>query len=105
MKQRTHDKFGKYRPALNDALASEDYEDTGIIDLTQVREAILSVLDEVEDELVDWMLFYVYSRSDHVDRMEYKVLVQMLDEVTRLSERLPSAKPKRPESSNPDKIK
>jgi len=73
--------------------------------MTQVREAILSVLDDVEDELVDWMLFYVYSRSDNVDRMEYKVLVQMLDEVNKKSERLSSAKPKRPESSSPEKIK
>lgn len=105
MKQITHEKFGKYRPALNDALASEDYEDTGIIDLTQVREAILSVLDDIEDEMIDWMLFYVYSRSDNVDMMEYKVLVSMLDETTKKSERLSSAKPKRPESSSPDKIK
>jgi hypothetical protein len=96
-----YDTFGKYRPALKDALASEDYEDSGIIDLTQVREAIVSVLESVGDSLLDWMLYYVYSRSDHIDRMEYKVLVELLDDLIKKNE----AKPKRPESSSPDKIK
>jgi hypothetical protein len=34
MRKRFFETFGRYRPALNDALASEDYEDAGIIDIT-----------------------------------------------------------------------
>ena len=33
-------KFGRLKQTLSDALACEDYEDTGILELTQVREAI-----------------------------------------------------------------
>jgi len=29
------------------------------------------------------MLYYVYSRSEHVEKMEYKVLINMLEEATK----------------------
>jgi len=48
-----------------------------------VREAIVSVDEDIDDHLMDWMLYYVYSRSEHVDRMEYKVLITMLDEAVK----------------------
>jgi hypothetical protein len=69
------EKFSKKRQTLSDALCCEDYEDTGILELSQVREAILSVDEDLDDHILDWMLFYVYSRSEHVDQMEYKVLI------------------------------
>lgn len=89
---------------MKDALSSEDYEDTGIIDLSQCREAIASVLEDIDDHLMDWMLYYIYARSEHVDRMEYKVLISMIEEAQK-KERLSSAKQRRPESSNIEKIK
>lgn len=103
MKNKCVERFGKSRQTLNDALACEDYEDTGILELTQVREAITSVFEDIDDHLMDWMLYYIYSRSDHVDKMEYKVLIQMLEE-SKKKERIQSAK-QRPESSSPEKIK
>lgn len=103
MKKRCLDKFGKHRQTLNDALACEDYEDTGILELTQVREAITSVYEDIDEHLMDWMLYYIYSRSDHVDKMEYKLLIQMLAESMK-KERVQSAKP-RPESSSAGKMK
>ena len=96
--------FVKHSQALRDALSSEDYEDTGIIDLSQCREAIASVLEDIDDHLMDWMLYYIYARSEHVDRMEYKVLISMIEEAQK-KERLSSAKQRRPESSNLEKIK
>jgi hypothetical protein len=89
---------------LNDALACEDYEDTGILELTQVREAITSVYENIDEHLMDWMLYYIYSRSDHVDKMEYKLLIQMLEEFMK-KERVQSAKPRAESSSSPDKVK
>jgi hypothetical protein len=32
---------------------------------------------------MDWMLYYVYSRSEHVEKMEYKVLINMLGETVK----------------------
>ena len=49
------------------------------------------------------MLYYVYSRSEHVEKMEYKVLINMLEEATK-KERIQSAK-RRPESINVEKLK
>jgi len=51
--------------------------------------------------LMDWLLYYVYSRSEHVDRMEYKVLLQMLDEITKKGSG--PAKKLRPQSSSAGK--
>lgn len=54
--------------------------------------------EEVDDHLMDWMLYYIYSRSDTVDRMEYQVLIRMLDDALKQQK-------KRPESSNHEKVK
>jgi hypothetical protein len=69
--------------------------------LTQVREAIQSLDDDLDHHLMDWLLYYVYSRSEHVDRMEYKVLLQMLDEITKKGSG--PAKKIRPQSSSAGK--
>ena len=59
--------------------------------------------EDCNEHLLDWMLYYVYSRSEHVEKMEYKVLINMLEEATK-KERIQSAK-RRPESSNVEKLK
>jgi hypothetical protein len=40
MKGEAVKRFGKSQKALRDALACEDYDDNGILELTQVKEAI-----------------------------------------------------------------
>ena len=67
--------------------------------MTQVREAIQSLDEDLDHHLMDWLLYYVYSRSEHVDRMEYKVLITMLDEAIK-KDRVAGAGKKRPESSS-----
>lgn len=67
-----------------------------------MREAIQSLDDDIDHHLLDWMLYYVYSRSEHFDKMEYKVLITMLEEVIKRERANPKA---RPESSSPDKVK
>lgn len=93
-----------------------------------MREAIDSVFDEDDDELMDWMLFYTFSQSESLEKMNYRALIELLDQqneqalqkeeimqssIDKNEEkpqpqqkkmRLASAKPKRPESSTPDKI-
>ena len=50
------------------------------------------------------MVFYVFNQSESVDQMKYDVLISLLDEEIDKNPRVGSAKPKRPESSTPDKI-
>lgn len=67
-----------------------------------MREAITSVEEDIDDHLMDWMLYYIYARSEHVDRMEYKVIITMLEDAMKKEH---AQNKKRPESSSPDKIK
>lgn len=74
------EKFWKYRGTLAEALSCEDYEEQGFLDLIQLREAILSVEDDLDNHILDYMLFYVYVRNKTADRYEYKPLIKMLEE-------------------------
>jgi len=58
-----------------------------------VKEAITSVCEDVSPQLLDWMLYFVYTRSDSVDKLEYRALVRLLDEPEPKKERVQSAKP------------
>lgn len=40
----------------------------------------MSVDDDLNDHLLDYMLYYVYARNEHADKFEYKVLLSLLDE-------------------------
>lgn len=91
MKQTVIDKFWKYRQTLAESLACEDFEEQGILDLTQLKEAILSVEDDLDNHILDYMLFYVYVRNESGDRFEYKSLLTMLEE--QGNKRVQSAKP------------
>ena len=73
-----------------------------------MREAILSVDDDVDDHLLDYMIYYVYSRNEHAERFEYNVLLSLLDEEStapkKKIDRIQSAKPKTTNSGEKNKI-
>ena len=52
-----------------------DLIEEGILTLSQVREAIVSCDEEVDDKVLDYMLYYVFIRSQSADRMEYKTII------------------------------
>lgn len=97
MKKVVVDKFARYKSTLLDSLSCEDYENEGFVELTQLREAILSLDEECDQHVLDYMLWYVYVRSESVKQLEYRVLVTMIEEQAKAKAR--------PESSSPDKIK
>ena len=74
------EKFGRYRSTLVEALQCEDYDNKGVIDLTQLKEAISSVDEDLNEDLMDYLLYYVYIRSDSADLMQYKNIIQMLED-------------------------
>ena len=52
------------------------------------------------------MLYYVLVRSEGPEKMQYKVLVELLDQLIQSQSRVASAQRKnRPESSSPEKLK
>ena len=62
--------------------------------------------EELESSVLDYMLYYVLVRSDSSDKMQYKVLIDLLDTLINTKQRVASANRKnRPESSSPEKLK
>ncbi len=85
-------RFARFKDTLQDSLSCEDYEQEGVLDLVQLKEAILGVDEDIDWHLLDYMLWYVYVRSDSVDRLEYKVLLTLIDDQTKKQQRPQSSK-------------
>lgn len=106
MQRRIVDRFGRSKMSFQEALQAEDYEEEGIIDLVQLKETIVAYDEEIESDLVDYALFYVFARSSSPDRMEYPVLIKLVADGLEQKQRVQSAQKKnRPESSSPEKLK
>jgi hypothetical protein len=50
MQIKVAEKFGRKRIMLQNALKCEDYDDEGLLDLEQVREAIVEAVDDEVDD-------------------------------------------------------
>ena len=106
MKKLVVENFGRYRETLLEALRCEDYDEEGLLELSQLQEAISTVNEDLEPSVLDYMLYYVLMRSKGPDRMEYKNLISLLDSLIESQGRAQSASRKnRPESSSPEKLK
>ena len=93
MKAAVAKKFGKYKSTLYESLSCEDYEDEGTLDLIQFKEAVLGVEEDLDPHLLDYVMWYVYVRSDNELKLEYKVLMQLVKEHNSLGKRPQSSKP------------
>ena len=106
MRKLVLENFGRFRDTLGEALGCEDYEEEGLLELSQLQEAISTVNEELESGVLDYMLYYVLVRSESSEKMQYKVLVDLLDVLINSKARVASAQRKnRPESSSPEKLK
>ena len=106
MKKLVLENFGRFRDTLSEALGSEDYGDEGMLELQQLQESISMVKEDLETSVLDYMLYYVLIRSESSEKMQYKVLIDLLDTLINTKQRVASANRKnRPESSSPEKLK
>ena len=100
------DNFGRQRSSLIDEFHDMDFETQGIIKLEEVKYAIHTCDEDVDPKVLDYMIYYVFTRSKSAERMEYNTLIQLIDEHLQQKEKEHSATRKsRPESSSPEKIK
>ena len=79
MKKLYVENFGRFRETLSEALRCEDYEEEGLLELSQLQEAISTANEELENSVLDYMLYYVFVRSESAEKMKYKELVTLLD--------------------------
>jgi hypothetical protein len=98
MKSSVAKRFSRFKSTLQDSLSCEDYDQEGVLDLMQLKEAIVGVEEDIDWHTLDYMLWYVYVRSDSVEKLEYKVLIQMIEEQA-------NAAVQRPQSSSQAKSK
>jgi hypothetical protein len=80
MKSEVAKKFLLIKDTLQDNLSCEDYDQEGILDLNQFKDALMGVDGDLEQHVLDFMLWYSYVRSDSVDRLEYKPIIQLIEE-------------------------
>ena len=81
MQKLVYENFNENREALLEALKCEDYEEQGLLELSQLLEAISTVNEDLESSIMDYMLYYVMVRSESHDSMQYKHLIDLLDQV------------------------
>ena len=67
MQKKAAEHFGRNKQNLLTCLSDEDYDDEGVLDLVQLKEAINSVCEE--GQLVDYLLYYVFIRSESAAQM------------------------------------
>ena len=98
--------FGRQRSSLIDEFNDMDFETQGVLKLEEVKYAIVTCDEDVDPKVLDYMIYYVFTRSKSAERMEYNVLIQLIDEHLHQKEKEQSAaKRSGPESSSPEKIK
>ena len=61
-------------------LAEEDISNEGFIDLQSLKAAINGEYDNIDDQLMDYLLYCVFIRSESADKMQYKFIMNMLEE-------------------------
>lgn len=53
----------------------------------QLREAISSFDEDIDEQLLDYILYYIFVRSKSPDRMEYNVLIKLINDGLELQKR------------------
>ena len=79
MKKLVVENFGRFRETFVKMLRFEDYEEEGLLELSQLQEAINSANEELEPGVLDYMLYYVLVRSESPELMQYNLLIELLD--------------------------
>ena len=67
------------RGTLKDTLQLEDYEEEGVVPLGAIKEAFVTLDIELEEDLMDYLLYVIYSKSETIERMNYNALFDLLD--------------------------
>ena len=76
-----YENFYPIRESFYEALRCEDYEEQGLLELSQLLEAIITVNEDIEPSIIDYMLYFVFMRSESHEEMQYKNLVDLLDQM------------------------
>lgn len=69
-------------------------------------DAVLTVSEDVDENVLNYMLYFVFLRSQDFDNLQYKNLIDLIDSlIDNRSRKQSTTRKNRPESSSPDKLK
>ena len=91
---------------MKETLELEDYEEEGSVPVGAFRESFSTLDIQMDDELLDFILYIVYQKSESLEKMRYSVLFELIDgKLPGLNSTASEGGRKRPESSSPEKLK
>lgn len=62
--------------------------------------------EDVDENVLNYMLYFVFLRSQDFDNLQYKNLIDLIDSlIDNRSRKQSTTRKNRPESSSPDKLK
>lgn len=94
------------RETLRETLELEDYNEEGSIPVSAFKESFINLEIEADDELLDFIYYVVYQKSESIEKMRYSVLFDLIDgKLPGLNATSSEGGRKRPESSSPEKLK
>ena len=100
--------FAPCRETLRDTLQCEDYDEEGLIPMSAFTEAFETLELDLEQDLLDYLLYVIYSKSESIEKMKYQTLFDLIEGKLlqgQLSVGSDGVSRKRPESSSPEKLK
>ena len=59
------------KDTLKETIQLEDYEESGFVNLSALKEAFQTLDIEMDDDLMDYLLFVVYQKSQSIENMSY----------------------------------
>ena len=57
----------------------EDYEEEGTVTLGAFKEAFVTLDITIDEELLDYIIYIVYQKSESKDKMNYNALFDLID--------------------------
>jgi hypothetical protein len=64
---------------LKDTIQCEDYEEEGFIAISAFKESFETMEIELDQDVLDYLLYVVYSRSESIEKMKYQILFDLID--------------------------
>ena len=77
LRRRVREVLSPYTVSMQEALELEDMDEKGEISFAAFRGALR--IEQVDEELLEFMTFFVFRQSQHSERMRYQCLMTLLE--------------------------
>ena len=69
MQELIYQNFSTSRETLIEALRCEDYEEEGLLEMSQFKEAILTINEDIDTIILEYMIYFVLVRSESHEKL------------------------------------